>query len=418
MRQVFVTWHRYIGLVMVLFLVVAGVTGSMLAFYEELEALLHPDIMRLRHVPGQQPIDPVTLAEQVEQRYPQAMLNRIPLFVEAEKPMRYFLQPKTATDVLENNEIFVHPYTGAILAERKWGEISQGSINLLPFIYRLHFSLAADKWGQYLFGMIALLWTVDCFVGAYLTFPPRQKSSGARRNGRVHAHTNWWVRWKKSWQVRWGSGRYKVNFDLHRAGGLWVWAMLFVFAWSGVAFNLTDVYRPVMMYLLDDQPAEYALPAAQPSRVLSRLDKQAALARGRALMQQASLDKPFDIRHEGRLAYLPNKHLYVYSVNSSLDVSAETANTRVLFDAQDGHLLARYFPTGTASGNTVTEWLLALHTARVWGLPMQLFVLLMGVVVTGLSITGVYIWWKKRHAKHVAKKQSFRQGKPSMAQTG
>ena len=34
--------------------------------------------------------------------------------------------------------------------------------------------------------------------------------------------------------------------DLHRAGGLWLWAMLFVFAWSSVAFNLTPAYDAVM----------------------------------------------------------------------------------------------------------------------------------------------------------------------------
>ncbi|MFD0912415.1 PepSY-associated TM helix domain-containing protein [Methylophilus luteus] len=425
MRQLFVIWHRYIGLVMTLFLLVAGVTGTMLAFYGELEALLHPHIMRITPASGQQLIDPIALAEQVEQRYPHAVLNRIPLHYESGKPMRYFLQPlpSASAESLQNNEIFIDPYTGAVLAERKWGDISQGLINLLPFIYRLHFSLAVDKWGRTLFGIIALMWTLDCLVGAYLTFPPRQVSArsrpgGAVTGGMVSAMANWCRRWKKAWQVRWGSGFYKVSFDLHRAGGLWVWAMLFVFAWSGVAFNLAEVYRPVMTQLFASQQTESELAAIQPAPALPGLNRQQALARGQLLMQQASADKKFAIRFENRLTYLPNKGIYSYAVNSSLDVSDEVANTRVMFDAQDGRLLAYYYPSSVASGNTVTEWLLALHTARMGGVPMQVFVSLMGMTVVGLSLTGVYLWWRKRKAKMAAKGQVSRLQKSAVTAAG
>jgi uncharacterized iron-regulated membrane protein len=409
MRQIFVIWHRYIGLVMTLFLLVAGVTGTMLAFYGELEALLHPHIMRITPVPGQQLIDPIALAEQVELRYPHAVLNRIPLHDEPGKPMRYFLQPlpPATADRLQNNEIFIHPYTGAVLAERKWGDISQGMINLLPFIYRLHFSLAVDKWGRTVFGIIALMWTLDCLVGAYLTFPPRQASTRSVPAGVLSGMVNWWRRWKKAWQVRWGSGFYKVSFDL-----------LFVFAWSGVAFNLAEVYRPVMSQLFASQQIESDLAAVSPAPVMPGLNRQQALARGRILMQQASADKKFAIGYENRLTYLPNKNIYSYAVNSSLDVSDEVANTRVMFDAQDGRLLTQYFPSSVASGNTVTEWLLALHTARMGGVAMQLFVSLMGVTVVGLSLTGVYIWWRKRKAKMVAKGQVTRQRKSAVTAAG
>jgi hypothetical protein len=65
----------------------------------------------------------------------------------------------------------------------------------------------------------------------------------------------WLARWWPSWKLRWRGGSYKVNFDLHRAGGLWVWAMLFVLAWSGVAFNLGQVYRPVMAAAFEFAPS-------------------------------------------------------------------------------------------------------------------------------------------------------------------
>jgi uncharacterized iron-regulated membrane protein len=41
--------------------------------------------------------------------------------------------------------------------------------------------------------------------------------------------------------------------------------------------------------------------------------------------------------------------------------------------------------------------------AKIWGLPYKIFVCFMGLVITMLSVTGVYIWGKKHRvakAKH------------------
>ena len=37
--------------------------------------------------------------------------------------------------------------------------------------------------------------------------------------------------------------------------------------------------------------------------------------------------------------------------------------------------------------------------ADVFGLPYRIFVCVLGLVITMLSVTGVYIWWKKRCAR-------------------
>jgi uncharacterized iron-regulated membrane protein len=37
--------------------------------------------------------------------------------------------------------------------------------------------------------------------------------------------------------------------------------------------------------------------------------------------------------------------------------------------------------------------------AKIWGLPYKIFVCLMGHIVTLLSVTGVYIWWKNPRAR-------------------
>jgi uncharacterized iron-regulated membrane protein len=48
---------------------------------------------------------------------------------------------------------------------------------------------------------------------------------------------------------------------------------------------------------------------------------------------------------------------------------------------------------------TFTSWIFALHLATVGGIPYKVFVCLLGFVATMLSITGVYIWWKKYESR-------------------
>ena len=45
-RRVVFNLHLYIGLAAGLFLVLSGLTGSMIVFREEIEALLHPELMK------------------------------------------------------------------------------------------------------------------------------------------------------------------------------------------------------------------------------------------------------------------------------------------------------------------------------------------------------------------------------------
>jgi len=137
------------------------------------------------------------------------------------------------------------------------------------------------------------------------------------------------------------------------------------------------------------------------------------------LMQQVSVEKKFVINHESKINYDASKGTYSYVVNSNRDVSEKTASTAIMFSAIDGKLLAVYLPTGEANGDTITQWLLALHMAHVWGLPMQIFVSSIGLLVVVLSITGVIIWLKKRKSRAIVHqiKNSKNHQKSTSAQT-
>ena len=72
MRRVFVWIHRYVGLAMALFLIIEGVTGSLLAFRGDLTAFLDPRLVAARPSPEARRLDLATLAEQAEALMPNA----------------------------------------------------------------------------------------------------------------------------------------------------------------------------------------------------------------------------------------------------------------------------------------------------------------------------------------------------------
>lgn len=376
--------HRYIGLLLALFLALAGITGSLLAWNDELEAAISPQLFRVQpKAPSSARIDPVRLHAMVRERYPDAFVARLPLEYSEGHSVLFALKGKR----LANDQVFVDPYTGRILGERMWGDIGQGRKNLMPFIYRLHYALALDGAGLFVFGVAALLWTVDCFIGAWLTLPPR----------RAGALSSWWRRWWSSWKLRGGSA-YKFSFNLHRAGGLWTWALLFVLAWSSVAFNLPQVYEPAMRSLFAHQRGLEAFPKLAAPKMAPAIGWEQALPAARQLMAGQARALGLQLEAEKSLLYDPARGIYRYDVRTSRDIRHRGGHTRLVMDGETGAFKGLWLPTGAASGDTITTWLTTLHMAALGGWPVQLLICAMGLAVTVLGVTGILVWLRKRQA--------------------
>ncbi|MEQ1779291.1 MAG: PepSY-associated TM helix domain-containing protein [Nitrosomonas sp.] len=62
-------------------------------------------------------------------------------------------------------------------------------------------------------------------------------------------------------------------------------------------------------------------------------------------------------------------------------------------------LILLTLPDTDSTGDIIHRWIIWLHTARVFGLPMQIAICIIGLIVVTLSITGMMIWLKKRKAQ-------------------
>ena len=108
------------------------------------------------------------------------------------------------------------------------------------------------------------------------------------------------------------------------------------------------------------------------------------------------------VKQEERLRYDPGSGTWQLRALTSLDVNERYPGTAVWFDDRTGALVQFHGPTGHAQGNTLTTWVDAIHFGAVFGWPFRLLIAVLGLVVAGLSLSGVWIGWGKGRRRRVA----------------
>jgi len=375
-------------------LVIEGLTGSLVAFRAPLARWLAPGLYAHAPRAGAPPLPLGQLAVRAQGAIgPRA---RVAYFFDGsaggQTMVRVGPTIDPATDKpfpIDYGWVAFDPWTGQELARYVEGGYTSGVLpNVMPFIYNLHTTLTLGGLGYWILGITAIAWTLDCLYALYLTFPRGRK--------------RFFQRWKESWLVKYKGSAIRINFDLHRAGGLWLWALLLVFAWSSVQLTLYQVYEPVMASVFDYKTMDKEigdLPQHSPS-VAPKLGWVAAQAAGDAIIAERSRIEGFTSLRPTMMAYFAPNGIYSYSVSTDRSFPGFSSYD-IWFDGDTGKLFKVLRSSGEHTGNTVTNWLRALHFAsdpmdQLW---YRCLICIVGLYTVVLSVTGVYIWWKKRTAR-------------------
>lgn len=336
-RGALVRTHRITGLVTAAFLFMSGLTGSLIAFWPELDAALNPDLYTSQSAGA--PLSASTLASKVEAADPRAQVIWMSLNPAPGSVVAVFVSARTdpATGKLYDlgyNQLSLDPATGEFLGKREWGACCFERQHLMPFLHTLHYTLyLPNPWGLLVMGGVALVWFFDCFIAIGLTFPRRRPFLS---------------KWGGAFLIRLGSDWGRMLMDLHRAGGLWLWLVLVELAMSGVALNLNEqVFKPVVSFLLPvtEEPKPPKLPA---DAKLIGFDKAIGLA----------------AREAQRLGWRDPGAVYLdlamgsYSVSFQrdlLDRGEGLGIDHVVYDGVSGALIEKHVHGSGRVGDTVLE---------------------------------------------------------------
>lgn len=408
-RTPLVVLHRYVGLAMAGFLVLAGLTGSLIAFQSELDAWLNPHLFRVAPTHLALPLQ--RLAAAVEAADPRIRATFITPAAMPGDSALVTVEPRNDTATNKPfragyNQVFVDPASGVILGTRLYGSWRFDTAHLMPFVVVLHYSLhIPDRWGDWLLGAVAIAWMLDCVVGFWLTLPARAKG---RSTGKP-----WLRRWQPAWQIKRGASMSRINFDMHRAGGLWLWVLLFIIALTSIAMNLNrEVFRPVVERFGAVTPNPFlALPRTETAYVNPKLNWDEAVAMARTTLTEPMRSWPVQgIFH----ASMSNAYAVTLAEPGGRNAALRLGSEQVFVNADTGQRLAAVsYANGTAADKFLA-WQYPVHSGQIAGLPGRILICMAGLAVAALSVTGVVVWRLKLRGRRsrVARSTDRPQARP------
>ena len=409
----------------------AGITGALLAFHDELDNVFNHKLAYIdkQNMPQ---LSIATLHDKVISTYPEYNFSSMPTSLEADKSAVFSVdrvrgqsaknQPKAPFQ-----EVYINPYNGDILGTRDKEQWAWR--NTMWKVFWLHRDLLLGDIGKLLLGLIALLWTINCFIGFYLTFPRAVRNKKSPQKTLPKKRASFIKRWLPAWKIRRKTNTFKLNYDLHHAFGLWLWLMLFIIAWSSVGFNLKSVYQPVMQAVVGfegrqgkerekgrankaDQSSAQVLSAIAPvsnetgSAVLvnkAKVNKDNSIA---YLTEQANIaaqNNRVTVEQSLGIRWVAEKGQWQMRFKTNKDIGTHGGASSITVNAVTGKVEKVNFGYQSSFGSKVDQWLSTLHMGNISHgishLLYQVFLALIGLAVAVLSATGVYLWYKGRQQR-------------------
>ncbi|MFN3653610.1 MAG: PepSY-associated TM helix domain-containing protein [Armatimonadota bacterium] len=364
LRRVIFFVHLWLGLLLGGWVVLMGLTGTMLAFMHELDGPTDPQLTRVARAGERVPLQGVL--ERVRAAYPGWTVSRLTFSEEPEGTYAFRLTRKGGEPMRRESlrEVRVDPYSGRILGDRPtfgWW---------LNVVLYLHLSLLAGEPGRLINGYGTLLFGLLLLSGLYLWWPAA------------------WRQLRPRLTIKRGRGSRRVIHDLHNVFGVYAFAILTVLVVSGVAMAFKEPVQGAVYALTrtpKDTPAPKLAAAVESPRPLDEL-----LAAGRAALPEARVERIF----------LPASPTAPLRLTGELPGAGPAAGiTQVFVHPGTGEVLRVDDPRLAPAGKRVMSWVGPLHFGTWGGLWGQALYALVGLTPLGLFVTGFLKWREKRRAR-------------------
>ncbi len=345
LRRTLFNLHMIAGLGAALFVVILGVTGSIMAFEEEIDHATHPHLFYV-DPQGRQPLPLTVLTERLSASLP----GRVAGYGMGVTPsLSYSLATPAGT-------VFVNQYTGEILGTRD-------APTWLNQVHQIHLRLLAGDTGKTIMSWAGLVMALLTASGLYLWWPVKRVSINTAAGGR------------------------RVWFDLHNMIGVVSFAFLFVLALTGTIIGFERVTTPWIYSATGSHPYPGSVPVTPvPGARLISPEDAVAIAK-RALPGAAPI----------AVNATAGKAPYRVALRYPEDLTPG-GRSRVFVHPYTGVVLQAESSRTTAAGTRVVILNRAVHTGDIFGVATKILMSLASLGAVAQVVTGALMRWKRPRA--------------------
>jgi uncharacterized iron-regulated membrane protein len=347
--------HLWVGIVLALYLIVIGVSGSILVLRIELGALTGANPWESRKAPTPR-TDISAVVRNLTARYPRFRI--VSIIAPGKTEPNFIARLLGRTQI----RVGVDRDTGEVL-----GDVQRGPA-WLDTVEKLHVSLFASRNGRILNGVGGAFLLLMCITGLI----------------------NWWpgVRnWKRALKVDFGRSWRRINFDLHSAAGFWTLAIISFWAVSGVYFAWPRQIFAMVNRISPIVNSKPPLVEVTARNEMSEPDLDELVKRAYALDPGATfagVEFPFNRRAPIEILMRRGNGL-----------SREYEDT-LYFNPYNGEYLATWqYGVNKSFGDWFIWSQVPMHFGVYWGVGVKIIWAVLGLVVPTLAVTGLLMYWNR-----------------------
>lgn len=352
MKKTLHLWHRYLGLIVAIPLIIISLTGSILVFKEEIDHFLMPELATVNAETGTRlPYD--TLRGKLNKQFPHFEIGSWEIFDDGKTADRIYLL-KHGTN--EWFKVYLDQYQGEIRSQPV-------AVNhyLTDWLLDLHYKLLIGDTGLWFTGLASL---ILLFMG----------TSGMM----IYRHF-----WKKFFTLRLNLKRTVLFSDLHKLVGIWSAPMLFIIGFTGVYWNISEIIHHEFEHSDDDA---YVITGKLYNHDLS-LDTMITAAKS-----QMGGFKPTYLL----FPYEPDLQVTFFGEVSDISFVTSEYSSTVSFNKQSGKQLPNYDIREAPLFLAVVDSFRKLHFGYFAGLTSRIIWFIIGLTPLLFAFTGTYLWLKRR----------------------
>lgn len=370
--------HLWLGLLLGLYAVLVGITGSVLMFQAEIDRALNPRLHHVRPAGKRVPLE--AALETVRRAYPGLEISGVWISPDPAAPYEFRGGKVEYTDwsVARRGvkQIYVHPYTGEILGSRpRFGEV-------FNFIFYLHRDLLLGINGSMLLRWAAIPFAVLLLSGLWLWWPTL-RNFGKQLRIRL--------------AVQRDASYRRLLHDLHNVAGIYPLAILLLPVTTAAIWGFWEPAER-LVYRLTGTPYGQAAPEPPAPRHAARpIPLEQALGIARSAYPAAEV-----------LNVTPTRGKQHLQVRMAFPDTAHfpPAHVTLHLDPADGRVVHVEDERERSRGATAMAWVHPLHIGT-WGthfgpaldVMVRALYLLAGLAPLALFVTGVLKYVEKRKAR-------------------